>query len=207
MAAFGVLGAGGQARETVDYARPDAAAFFAVDAEFVPSDTDEVVALDRVSDAQRALPVVAAVGAPGLRRSLVEHWGDGLFRSVVASSAWVAASAQIGAGSILAPQSAVSADAVIGGHVLLNIGASVSHDSRIGSFATLSPGVRVGGDCRIGDGVFLGIGATVSHGVSIESGIVVGAGAVVLGHLVEPGVYVGVPARRLRDQEGWLRVL
>ncbi len=53
----------------------------------------------------------------------------------------------------------------------------------------------------IGDGCWIGANAVILPGVSIANGIVVAAGAVVTRDLTEPGVYGGVPAKRLRALE------
>ncbi|HBQ4551752.1 TPA: N-acetyltransferase, partial [Escherichia coli] len=47
--------------------------------------------------------------------------------------------------------------------------------------------------------VQLGAGAIVLPGVEICSNIIVGAGAIVTKNLEEPGVYVGQPARKIKD--------
>lgn len=201
---YGILGDGAQADETEDFARPAIAAFRAVSAEYLRAGAVDV---DVAAAEHAELPVIAAVGAPGLRRLLVEQWPGSRYRTVRAETAVVSPSATIGDGSLLAPLSVVSSHAVIGAHGLLNIGASVSHDSVLGDFVTVSPGARIAGQCRIGDGVFIGIGASISNGVSIAAGAVIGAGAVVVADIESPGVYVGVPARRVRDQEGWLRAI
>lgn len=52
---------------------------------------------------------------------------------------------------------------------------------------------------RIGRGCWLGAGVTVLPGVSIAEGCVIGAGAVVSGDTSPNGLYVGVPARRVKD--------
>jgi galactoside O-acetyltransferase len=48
--------------------------------------------------------------------------------------------------------------------------------------------------------VVVGTGATVLPGASIGDGIAVGAMALVRVPLLRPGVYVGVPARWLRER-------
>ncbi|WP_375422733.1 DapH/DapD/GlmU-related protein [uncultured Friedmanniella sp.] len=50
----------------------------------------------------------------------------------------------------------------------------------------------------VGDGCWLGANVVVLSGVRIDSGCVVGAGAVVTRDTEPDGVYVGVPARRVR---------
>jgi carbonic anhydrase/acetyltransferase-like protein (isoleucine patch superfamily) len=55
--------------------------------------------------------------------------------------------------------------------------------------------------CTIGDRVLIGIGAIVLDGVEVEPDVMIGAGAVVPPgkRLESRGLYVGNPARRLRD--------
>jgi acetyltransferase-like isoleucine patch superfamily enzyme len=45
----------------------------------------------------------------------------------------------------------------------------------------------------------LGAGAVVIDGVFVTSDVIIGAGGVVVGEIVDPGVYVGVPVRRLNS--------
>ncbi|CAL4869898.1 2,3,4,5-tetrahydropyridine-2,6-dicarboxylate N-acetyltransferase (plasmid) [Asticcacaulis sp. MM231] len=52
---------------------------------------------------------------------------------------------------------------------------------------------------RVEDGCWIGIGVTVLPGVTIARGCVVGAGAVVTTSTEPNGLYVGVPAKRIRD--------
>lgn len=51
----------------------------------------------------------------------------------------------------------------------------------------------------IGRGSWLGVGVTVLPGVRVAPGCVIGAGAVVTRDTDADGLYVGVPARRVRD--------
>lgn len=51
----------------------------------------------------------------------------------------------------------------------------------------------------IGDHCWIGTGATLISGARVANDIAVGACALVRGDLVEPGVYAGVPARRIGD--------
>lgn len=63
---------------------------------------------------------------------------------------------------------------------------------------------RVGRSCvrlpvKIGDGAWIGAGATILPGVTIGDGCVIGAGAIVHRDCEPNGLYVGVPARRVKD--------
>lgn len=52
---------------------------------------------------------------------------------------------------------------------------------------------------RIGRGAFLGDDVKILNGVKVAAGTILGANAVVTKDIDEPGVYIGVPAKKLRD--------
>jgi sugar O-acyltransferase (sialic acid O-acetyltransferase NeuD family) len=203
---IGLLGFGNQAKEVLDFAKD-----FNVD--FVVSSlTDEkIVFADGLTieshlfqtNPKFDLPVLPAVGAPGLKRSLIELWPGNDYISVISDTSWVSKHASIDVGSIISPGSIVMQSCVIGKFVLVNIGATISHDSRIGEYSTISPGVNIAGYCDIGSGVFIGIGATVSHGITIADGTFIGAGANVIKNIDVPGTYVGNPALKISDENVW----
>ena len=71
-----------------------------------------------------------------------------------------------------------------GGSVLIGRRVSIGHNAVIHG-------------CTIEDRVLVGIGAIIMDGAVVKSGTVIGAGAVVTqGQICEPGLYMGVPARR-----------
>ena len=53
---------------------------------------------------------------------------------------------------------------------------------------------------RVGSNVLVGMGAVILDGAEVADGTVIAAGAVVLSNSrLEPGVYAGVPARKVKD--------
>jgi sugar O-acyltransferase (sialic acid O-acetyltransferase NeuD family) len=202
--AIGLLGGGSQADETAEFDPESDVVFRAVSADRLAQAGEGFIDIATEDPRLLGTPVVAAVGAPGLRRTLVRAWRGTEFASVVSPAASVSPTASVGAGCIVAPGAVITHGAVLGRHVIVNVGASVSHTSVIGDFTTISPGARIAGDCTVGEGSFVGIGAIVSHGVSIVAGTVLGAGAVVVDDIDVAGVYVGVPARRVRTLDDWL---
>lgn len=203
---IGILGAGGQAKELAEYCGRRVSFLSAGSAFLTAGETEyPLICLEDPPSGLQDTAVVIGVGAPAVKRTLVDQWPGVRFATVRAEGSYVASSASIADGAVLAPLSAVMAGATIGAHVLVNVGASISHDSSVGDFATVSPGARVGGGCRIGRGVFIGIGATVKDGVTIGDGAVVGAGAVVIADVEEYEVVAGVPAKRLRLADDWMR--
>ena len=62
----------------------------------------------------------------------------------------------------------------------------------------MSTGALINGDCSIGSECFVGSGAVLRNGVRMVSGVVLGAGSVVIHDILEAGVYVGNPARKIK---------
>jgi acetyltransferase-like isoleucine patch superfamily enzyme len=92
----------------------------------------------------------------------------------------------------------VGAGARLGTSVIVNHGAVVDHDVAVGDFSHIAPLAALGGGAKVGRRVLVGSGACILPGVRVADDAVVGAGAVVADHLIEPGIYAGVPARRLK---------
>lgn len=59
---------------------------------------------------------------------------------------------------------------------------------------------------RVGNDVLIGMGAVVMDNAVIPDGTVIAAGAVVLsGSALEPGIYAGVPAKKVKDASDRIR--
>jgi sugar O-acyltransferase (sialic acid O-acetyltransferase NeuD family) len=117
--------------------------------------------------------------------------------SVIHPQASVSDHATVAAGCFVAAQSVVAAGVLLGEGVIVNHGAVVDHDSVIGAFSHVAPGSVLGGAVKLGERVLVGSGAVVQPVRFVCSDVVIGAGAVVCADIVEPGTYVGIPARRV----------
>ncbi|HEX5797577.1 MAG TPA: hypothetical protein VFX86_04260 [Candidatus Saccharimonadales bacterium] len=201
---MGIIGNGGQANEAESYLGKGTHVIFrAVSANYLDS-TPGLIDLNNPGD-KASIPVVAAVGPPGLRRKLVEQWPSDNYATVIAKNTSIDKGCIIDKGSIIAPGSIITTDVNIGLHTIINIGATISHNCKVGDFVTISPGAHIAGNVELGDGVFIGIGATVSNGIRIASGVVIGAGAVVIHDINEANsVVVGNPAKPIKVNQDWL---
>lgn len=106
-----------------------------------------------------------------------------------------------GAGTVVLAGAVVNDNAVIGSGVIVNTAAVVEHDAVVGDFAHIAPGAVLGGGAQLGHQSFLGSNATILPGVRVGDGVTIGAGAVVTRDLVEPGTYLGLPARQVSTKE------
>lgn len=106
--------------------------------------------------------------------------------------------AKVGSGTILMHHSVLNAEAVVGDNVIVNTGAVVEHNASIGNHSHISTGAFINGEASVGDRVFIGSNSVICEGVSIVSDVIVGAGSVVIHSILESGVYVGNPVRKIR---------
>jgi len=123
--------------------------------------------------------------------------------------------ATIGSGCFIGPFVELQKGVVIGDHTRVQSHAFICEMVAIGSHCFISHGAmfindtfREGGPAngnkdlwkstRIGDHVSIGTNATILP-VSICNNVVIGAGAVVTKDILEPGIYAGNPARKVRS--------
>lgn len=142
--------------------------------------------------------VVVAIGDPLDRKRFVESLPpETTFTTVIHPTAVISKWVEIGEGSIVTAGCVLTCDIKIGKHAHFNLQTTVTHDCVIGDFFTAGPAVHISGNCRIGNQVNLGTGALLRNGIHIGDDVTVGMGAVVVKSLIQPGVYVGNPARKL----------
>lgn len=204
MNVVGILGDGGQADEVESYLSSEyTVKFRAVDIEYI--NKENLINIENPDEEYLDLPVISAVGTPALRRDFVSRWPNKKYFTCISKDAVISSLASIGVGCIVGPSAVVSVNVKISSHTIVNYGATIGHNSQIGSFVTISPGVNIAGNVVIEDGAFIGIGASIINKVSIASGVVIGAGAVVVDDIDEENtVWVGVPAKKIKHNNGWL---
>ena len=115
----------------------------------------------------------------------------------------VSPTATIGMGSVISPGCFIAHHAHVGPMVtigqgcIINTRAIVEHDCIVGDYSHISIGTSVAGRSVVGDFCSIFAGSTVIDSLEICSDVIVGGGAVVIRNIQKPGVYVGVPAKRV----------
>lgn len=141
-------------------------------------------------------PFIIAIGNNTVRRNIAERLNV-RWATAVHPMALVSDHALIGEGTVVMPRAVINAGAVIGSHCIVNTGAIVEHDNCLGDYVHISPNAALGGTVTVEEGTHIGIGACVRNNIHICGGCTIGAGAAVVKNIVETGIYVGVPARRI----------
>ena len=116
-------------------------------------------------------------------------------RGTVHIGAWahISAGATVARGRNDGDQTTIGRGAIIGPQAL------VGHGCHIGEDAIIHGGARLAGYVIIGAHARVGMGACVRNRVVIGEGAVVGIGAVVTRNVPAAELWVGNPARKLRD--------
>ncbi len=155
---------------------------------------------------QSLADVVVCVGNPRnyrARRNIVERLAlpADRYATVVHPRAEIGAGCTVGPGSVVLAGTVLTAEITVGAHVAVMPQAVLTHDDEIAAYATIASGVRLGGAVLIEQGAYLGAGALVREGVTVGAWSLVGMGSVVLGDVPPGEIWVGSPARKLRDAE------
>lgn len=104
----------------------------------------------------------------------------------------------IGEGSFIGANSIITCNVEIGKHAILNRGNQIGHDCRIGDYFSAMPGVIVSGNCKIGDRVYFGTNSSIREKIEICSDVTIGLNAGVIKNIIEPGIYVGLPVKKIK---------
>lgn len=124
------------------------------------------------------------------------------YATVVHPAASVPEGAVPGPGTVLLAGTVVTTPLRLGAHVVAMPHVLITHDDEVGDGVTFAGRASLGGAVRVGESAYLGQGSCVREGVSIGAGAVVGMGAVVLADVPAGEVWVGNPARKLREGNG-----
>ena len=120
--------------------------------------------------------------------------------NVISTTATILSPSSIkGRGIFVATNAFLGADVEVDDDCILNTGSIVEHHTVLGRGVNVSPNATVNGLCHIGSKSYLGSGSIVKQVISIADESVIGAGAVVVKNIETTGVYVGVPAKFLKE--------
>lgn len=144
--------------------------------------------------------VLVAVGNPKLRYDLIQRLPKETkyFTFIHPSAQILGTDVEIGEGSIICANSILTTNIKIGKHCHLNLLTTIGHDCRIGDYFTTAPGAKISGNCNIYDCVYVGTNASIKEKINIHSFATIGLNAGVVKHIEDSGVYVGVPAKKIK---------
>ena len=105
---------------------------------------------------------------------------------------------EIGDGSFIGAYSILTTNIKMGKHCILNRGNHIGHDCVIGDYFSAMPGAIVSGNVTVGDNVYLGNNSSIREKISVCDSLIIGTNCSVVKNINYSGVYVGVPAKKIR---------
>jgi sugar O-acyltransferase (sialic acid O-acetyltransferase NeuD family) len=144
--------------------------------------------------------VVVAVGNPRDRFNIIQSLPKNTkYFTFVDSSVQIHSNdVEIGEGSIICAGSIITTNIKLGKHTHLNLLTTIGHDCVIDDYFTTAPGAKVSGNCNIEKYVYVGTNSSIREKLNICSDVTIGMNAAVVKHVTIPGIYVGVPAKKLK---------
>lgn len=123
------------------------------------------------------------------------------FYTAIHPSAQIGLEVEIKEGTVIMANACINSSAQIGKHCIINTGAVIEHDNIIENYVHISPNSALGGTVRIGENTHLGIGSVVKNNITICKNCIIGAGSVVVKDIIDEGIYIGIPARRMEKKQ------
>lgn len=147
--------------------------------------------------------IIIASGEPIYRRKIYDQiLLDGYeLCSFVAENAFIGNNCKLGNGTVVFPNAYVAHDTCIEENVIIHAGALVEAECIIGKNSFISLGVFIGAETKIGNTCFIGPHATIRDSILIENSTIIGMASCVTNSKTS-GVYVGVPAKKIREKAG-----
>ena len=121
------------------------------------------------------------------------------FATLIHPTAVIPSSVDVGVGSVIHALCVSTGWATIGANVAMMPGVIMTHDDNIEDCATVAAGVRRAGGVSVGSSAYLGSGVLVRENLRIGACSLVGMGSVVTRSVPDGEVWMGSPARFVRN--------
>ncbi|MCD4794178.1 MAG: acetyltransferase [Bacteroidales bacterium] len=146
--------------------------------------------------------LIISIGNNSIRKKIVSKLKEEVsFGIAIDTSAIISSSVKIGKGTVIMPNVVINSDTFIGNHVIINTSASIDHECIISDYVHISPGSILCGNVSIGEASHIGAGATIIPNITIGNNVIIGAGSVVTKNIPDNYVAVGVPAKKIRQND------
>ena len=107
---------------------------------------------------------------------------------------------KIGKDCFIAPHTVMLLGSKIGSHCIIETNCLVAHYAELEDNVILHAGTMIAGKTKVCKHTVFNFKASAVNALTIGSDIEVGASSTVTKSIQEPGVYIGTPARRIRDR-------
>ena len=104
----------------------------------------------------------------------------------------------IGEGSFIGAFSIITTNVHLGNHAILNRGNQIGHDTVVGDYLSMMPGAIISGNVTAGNRLYMGSNSSIREKLEVCDDVTLGLNCGLVKNVIEPGIYVGLPAKRLK---------
>lgn len=159
--------------------------------------------LDFFSRATLGTSVVLGIGNPAVSAKVMkpylEHSGLAFPNLIHPNFVGYRADTTMGQGNVITAGCIFTLGIGVGSFNIFNLATTIGHDAQIGSFNIFNPGCNISGGVVVGDRNLFGTNATMLQNLKVGNDSVIGAGSVITKDVQSRYVYVGSPAKPIRE--------
>jgi sugar O-acyltransferase (sialic acid O-acetyltransferase NeuD family) len=140
------------------------------------------------------------IGNPALISTLAKRFEKYVFPNLIHKNfIGDLESIRFGKGNIITAGCVFTVDIIVGSFNIFNLNTTVGHDAVIGDCNVFNPACNVSGGVHIGSQNLFGTNATILQYLQTGDGNIIGASALLSKYAESNGMYVGVPAKRIKE--------
>ena len=193
-----IFGCGGHARSVADVILSNNKDSQIVFLDKNAKDGELIYNFPVLKDVENKQNIIIALGDNLKRKELFDHYKDDIV-SIISNDSYIGFEAKIGNGTFIAHNAHLGPSVEMGKCCIINTHSVLDHEVKVGDFTHISVNATVCGKCKIGSNVFIGAGSTVKDGITICDNVTIGAGAVVVKNIEKCGIYIGCPAKHIKE--------
>ena len=123
------------------------------------------------------------------------------WEKLISKQSFISKNVVVEQGSIVMPGVIINSYSRIGQMCLINTGSIIEHDNYFKNFSSAGPGVTTSGNVIVNELSHLGTGSVVIHDITIGKNTILGASSVAIKNLNSDSVYVGNPAKKIKERK------
>lgn len=155
---------------------------------------------DFLNNYNKGLNVAIGVGKPFLIKKIAEKFKNFKMPNIIHPSLiFDKKNIKIGIGNIITAGVIFTTDINIGSFNIFNLNSTIGHDTLIGNYNVFNPSTNISGNNKIGNGNLFGVGSISLENMEIGDNNVIGASALLTKNINNDGVYVGIPAKIMKN--------
>lgn len=142
---------------------------------------------------------VIAIANGEARRQISQKLNSVQWVNLIHPNTVISKYVKMGKGNIICAGVIINPECNLGDHCHINIGTTLGHDVSMLDYVTVMPGSRISGNVTLKSNSMIGTGSIIIQKLIIEENVTLGAGTVVTKNTLPNSLYIGVPAKKIKD--------